>query len=317
MNRSFNDVIMVDHFYLEQLRVFHAMDSYSRLSAAYVVPDATLGSAAIAFESISIAQFWPPEAVQGDQAFTGDAFQQYLKSHGISFRPVPSRRHHKNTLEPKHGIIRSIFLRLQSASPNTSSALLALQEVSISNDLYGSDKLSAFELAKRFTKPIAVDSELAPVPADLIAARDEIIAKRKLTLILRSHVTADPVVDPGDMVQVYVRTGKEKRGKWLSPRTALSIDRTAGTVTVAGSNGRKIVAAVEDTRLAVVDSDLASAVVESLDTLNENLSELTEDLAEIQEEEQHDSEGFHSTDAEHTSDDSYISPSVGDRLEVF
>ena len=317
MNRSLNDVVMVDHFYLDQLRVFHAMDSYSRFSADYVVPDASLESAVVAFESVWIGQFWPPDAVQGDQAFTGETFQQYLKSHGISFRPVPSRRHHKNTLEPKHGIIRSIYLRLQSASPTSNSAILALRAVSISNDLYGSDTLSAFELAKGFTKPVAADSELTPVPADLIYARDQLIAKRKLTLILRSHITADPVVNPGDIVQVYVRTGKEKRGRWLSPRTALSIDRSAGTVTVAGSNGKRIVAAVEDTRVVVVDNDLAHAVIESLDTLNDNLSELTEDLAKVQDAEQHDFESLPSPDAEHTSDDPHTSPAVGDRPEVF
>lgn len=126
LNRSCNDVVMVDHFYLDQVRIFQAMDSYSIFSAAYIVSDATLDSAPITFESICAAHFCAPESVRGDQAFVGREFQQYHKSHGISYRPVPSRSHHKNTLGPKPDIIRSIHHHLRSATPEALSEMLAI-----------------------------------------------------------------------------------------------------------------------------------------------------------------------------------------------
>lgn len=153
LNRSFYDVDCIDHFYLDKLRCFHVMDLYSRFSAACTVPDATLSSAILAFESTWMAQFWSPHAVRGDQAFNHDEFHKYLSNGDISFQPILSRNHQNNALEPQHGVIRSIFLRLKSAHPEENSALLAVLAVTISNDLYGSDIASAFELAKGFSKP--------------------------------------------------------------------------------------------------------------------------------------------------------------------
>lgn len=98
LNRSFNDVVMVNHFYIDQVRIFHAMKSYSRFSAARTAPDATLNAAPLSFESVWDSLFCPLETVHSDQAFSDGDIQKYLKSHGISFRPVPSRFHRKNTL---------------------------------------------------------------------------------------------------------------------------------------------------------------------------------------------------------------------------
>lgn len=91
------------------------MDSYSRFSRVYLVYDETIFYATVAFETTWVAQFWPPMEVQGDQAFENKEFFEYLISHGIKFRPIPNRKHHKRTLEPKHNEIRSIFLRLVHA----------------------------------------------------------------------------------------------------------------------------------------------------------------------------------------------------------
>lgn len=95
-------------------------------------------------------------------------------------------------LESKHRIIRSIFLRLKNANESTPIALLAYQATVISNDLYGSDTVTAFELAKGYTKPIESEKAVVPLPDDLRAAHDELVAKRKLNLILRSHSTSTP-----------------------------------------------------------------------------------------------------------------------------
>lgn len=201
---------MVNHFFLNQLRVFHSRDSYYRFFEAFIVPDKYFQSASIAFETSWVAKCWPPKSVQGYQAFSDKTFQDYLSSRGIKFISGPSRRHHKNTLEPKHGIIRRIFLRFISASPDSSPSLLAFQAVSISNDLHGSETLFVYKISKGFTKPLSTDFEWKPKPSELITARDEVFVKRKLNLILRSHATEDPVVHPGDLVQVFFQTRKQR-----------------------------------------------------------------------------------------------------------
>lgn len=320
LNRSLNDLVLVNHFFLDDVKLFHAMDSHTRYSAAVVVPDTSLENAADAFETGWISQFWPPSQVQGDQAFKGKYFLDYLSSQDIEYRPVPSRRHHKNAIEPKHRVIRSIFLQLKSSAPTKSPTLLALSAVRISNDLYGSDTLSAFEMAKGYTKPISSDSSCAPVHEEIIRAHDILVAKRKLNKILPSKSTADPKVQPGDLVQVFVRKEKEKRGKWLSARAVLSTDVTAGSVTVPDSNGKNITAAVEDTRHAIVDDDLAASVVESIDLISDSIDDFVSCLDDKNS--QLDEVGESTNDGkvpddEHAADDRFVLPSVGNRLEVF
>ena len=49
----------------------------------------------------------------------------------------------KNPIEPRHRTIRSIFLGLKNAEPSVSDALHSVRAIRISNDLYGSETLSA------------------------------------------------------------------------------------------------------------------------------------------------------------------------------
>ena len=154
LNRSFNENVCIDNFYLDDLRLLHCMDSVSRYSTCYITPSANMTDEILAFQASWLSQFWNPDYIQADKAFFNDEFQSFLRDRRIGLRPVPSRRHHKNPLEAKHGEIRSIYLRLKHANPGTDPRSLAHQSVTVSNDLYGSDTVSAFELAKGFTKPI-------------------------------------------------------------------------------------------------------------------------------------------------------------------
>lgn len=68
----------------------------------------------------------------------------FLEQYGIDLYPFTPRRHQKNTIEPKHGSIYSIFLRLKAANGTVSDDLLAINAIRISNDLYGFDTFSEF-----------------------------------------------------------------------------------------------------------------------------------------------------------------------------
>lgn len=50
LHRHFNDVVCVDHFFLDGTRIFHAMDSKSRYSAGQICDDLSLAFSISAFE---------------------------------------------------------------------------------------------------------------------------------------------------------------------------------------------------------------------------------------------------------------------------
>lgn len=118
------------------------MDSNSRFNSVYLVPDSSVVSATVAFETTWIVHFWPPLAVQGGQNFDNSEFMAFLNTYGTKIRPVPARKHKKNRLQPKNVFIRSIFIYVKEACLNVSISLLDLSAVTISNDLYRSDEMS-------------------------------------------------------------------------------------------------------------------------------------------------------------------------------
>lgn len=155
MSREFNSLVCIDHFYLDELCVFHVMDSVTRYSVGSCMPDTTMYSSILAFESGWMSEFWTPNSVLYDPAFKNEEFQSWIAGYEISARPIPPRRHNKNALESKHRIIRDIYLRMKSASTEgMDNKVLFQQAVRVSNDLYGNDVIYAFELAKGFTRPL-------------------------------------------------------------------------------------------------------------------------------------------------------------------
>eukprot|EP00171_Calliarthron_tuberculosum_P001315 IDg1315t1 len=281
MSRAFNNVVCIDHFHLDDYRVCHIMDSVTRYSVGKVVSTTSMIEAIEAFESHWISAFWTPDQCLFDQAFNNDIFKNYLLKLNISPRAIPSRRHNKNVLESKHRIIRDIYIRLKHQYGNDSdnlASVLVQRALRISNDLYGNDVMSANELAKGYTRPILTGQVPEIVPNELLEANSKLQAKRKLTLILRSKSTSSPPISIGDTVQVYIKRENEKRGKWSSPKPVLEYDKISHTVSVPGNNGRKIRAAVEDTRVAIQDNALAVAVQEAIDTLNFTLDNSIDSL---------------------------------------
>lgn len=276
MSRDFNCVVCVDHFFLDAHCVFHLMDSVARYSAGDVVSDVSMKTAIPVIESQWISPFWTPKAILFDPAFDNEPFREYLGNHDIEPRPIPPRRHNKNVIESKHRIIRDIYLRLKSTVPDCTEdhqKLLIQQALRISNDLYGTDVCSAHELAKGYTRPIASGEFPATIPEEILNAHHELIAKRRLTLILRSKSITDIPLHVGDQVQIYIKQQHEKRGKWSSPKVAISFDSEMGTVTVPGKNGRFVRAALEDVRPAITESNFALTIQEAIDSISTNLED--------------------------------------------
>lgn len=197
-----------------------------------------------------------------------------LKLYDISLRPIPPNWHLTNMLEPRHGPIRSILIRFRHAHPETPLPVLELRAVGVSNDLYGSNVVSAYEAAKKYTRPVHSNVPPVPVDNDLLEAHANLAARHKLTRILQSHSLAEHNFHLGDLVQVYQKRGQQKRGKWLSPRQVIDIDKSAGMLSVPGSAGHKITVAFEDARAAHMQSDITNMIHEAIDKLDDDIDEL-------------------------------------------
>lgn len=118
----------------------------------------------------------------------------------------------------------------------------------------------------------------ASVPDDLQHAHDTLIAKRRLTTILRCKNFTHHLPKVGDMVQVFVKLEKYKRGGWFSPRDVLSMDAESVVVTVPGAWKCTISAAIENVRPAVVEDDLSFLAQESIDALDDLIEAAMDDV---------------------------------------
>ena len=281
LSRQFNDLVCIDHLHLENNRVFHVMDSHTRYSSGMVVQSLTMTEAIKVFECQWMSQFWAPKCILFDPAFDNDEFLNYAHTYDIETKPIPPRRHNKNVIESKHKIIRDIYLRIKHSNEDnnlSNDEVLVQQALKISNDLYGNDTCSAFELAKGYTRPVQPGMFPVYIPDELIEAREQIHAKRKLVLILRSKSITDIQINPGDLVQVFIKDSKEKRGKWSTPKIVLDTDIAMRTVSVPGKMGKKVRAAFEDIRPAIKEDTFAATVQEAIDNLSTNIDELLEDV---------------------------------------
>lgn len=209
MSRTFNDIVCIDHLFLEQHDVIHFMDAQTRYSSGLLVPTTNMRDAIYGFETKWKAEFWPPDCVQGDKAFSNTDFKNYLKLNDVSFRLVSPRRHSKNVLESKHRVLRDIYLRLKSEVEDEDPRLLVAKMFRVSNELYGNNFAPSHELAKGYTRPV-VQGGIHILPSSIIHAQERLSAKRKLNLILSSKSIKELPVHVGDFVQVCTRLQNQR-----------------------------------------------------------------------------------------------------------
>ncbi len=153
-------------------------------------------------------------------------------------------------MESKHGVLRGIYARLKHAAPGESLSRKVAKTFRILNDLYENGVMSAYESAKGFTRPIIPSSTAKNVPEDIRIAQEELIAKPKLNLMLRSKTIRDPKLSIGYMVQVTSKW-KSQAGILLRAETSTALRSKIGIVALAGKQRRKLQPAVGDVRYAL------------------------------------------------------------------
>lgn len=74
LDRSFNDVVAVDHFYLYKLCMFHSIDTVTRYYPSGIALTATISDATEVLQACWFTQFWQPLQIHGDKAFNASEF---------------------------------------------------------------------------------------------------------------------------------------------------------------------------------------------------------------------------------------------------
>lgn len=118
--------------------------------------------------------------------------------------------------------------------------------------------VAAFEMEKCFTRPLP--NNVVHTSSVIIEAPKNLNAKRKLKLILSSKAPKDINLSYGDLVEVYVKNDKEKRGKWPSLKTFLGYALSTVTFTLPASKDRVMRAAMEYIRHAIHAGSFASMI---------------------------------------------------------
>lgn len=196
------------------------------------------------------------------------------------------------------------------------------QAIAISNDLYGNDVMSAHELAKGYPWPIQSSQSPMLLPQQVYEAYQNLLAKRKLTLILRSKTFEELPISVGDTVPVYLKHQNRKRGIWSPPKPVLSFDIASRTGNVPGTSGKKVRVAIEDVRPATCTDELASAVQDAIDETDRTLEDkLTKTVQDAQTGlDDHASHSQTPIPAMPTEDNPPIGqqfPSVGDQIKLY
>lgn len=78
-----------------------------------------------------------------------------------------------------------------------------------------------------------------------------------MTLILRSRTTTDANITTDDLFMVFIHRDGEKRGKWISPRTVLSVDQSSWIDSLISSDGRTMNAELEKIWPSIEDISFA------------------------------------------------------------
>lgn len=89
-----------------------------------------------------LPQFRPPQNVHADRTFDQEPFMTMLNPYGVSKNPVLSLRHQNYMIDPRHCVIRSIFLRIKQNVLTSKGP--AMQAIRISNDLFCNDRIYPF-----------------------------------------------------------------------------------------------------------------------------------------------------------------------------
>lgn len=238
--------------------MYHAMDAQTRYYTGLVFENLSLNSAGQAFEAVWLSSFWSPIAVQVDHTSIVEEFTKTLSASDIVIFPSSLNQHSiiylnanmeksetpsSVSVAKNHQLYLQRWFRKQYVSEKTCMDLTICRHLK---------SRSAFLVRSTLHQNSISD--------ELIEAQETCSANEKLTLILHYKLCVDFTITSGDLVDIFIKSDKIKRGCRLSPRKVLSIDPSSGTITFPNGSGNTMRAAVEDVRPSITTDDLTAMV---------------------------------------------------------
>ena len=195
---TFNTHLQLDFFYITEMGqapILHLVDVGTGLSATSLVPSRDIDVAAKTIEKIWFNIHGPPAKLSGDPEFVNGKFSELMKRFSVTVEPRPARRHQKiGVVERKHAVVRTLAQRIlkdvefvenavhgnamDCDEPDLNAHILS-RATFVSNVLYGSRKVSSFNLSRGYTPAIGGLPQ-TKVEEDLIRAYQEQTARRAL-----------------------------------------------------------------------------------------------------------------------------------------
>lgn len=65
--------------------------------------------------------------------------------------------------------------------------------------------------------------------------------------MMRTEEALNPGIHGGDLVQTYGKNRHDKRGRWLSPRVMIYIEKQCGIFSITRPNGNTIIYFIKET----------------------------------------------------------------------
>lgn len=107
-------------------------------------------------------------------------------------------------------------------------------------------------------------------------ALDELSARRKLNLRLRSNFLRQQQLHNGELAEVFSKGPNDRRGKWSSARSVLKINADDGYITVSGRFDKTRNVAFEDVRNASSVADLTSSIQNAIGEIDDAIEEIVQ-----------------------------------------
>lgn len=173
--------------------MFHASDAYTLFPAGWYAPGSHIPLQPTPYKTLKLGTFWTAFAVPNVQTSDHHSFGDMRTAVGSQFCPLPSWWHSINVLEFQHVIISSAVLCVTHAKNKFISPLAAEKLIRISDDLYGSDFLSAFEITEAL-HPIVHSDAVTALSGNFFEAWGILEAWFKLAIVLRSKSISLPTI---------------------------------------------------------------------------------------------------------------------------
>ena len=259
---SFNDHVQIDFFFIQELGnlpILCMVDVSTGFASTVLMSSRDLDQTARFVEVYWFNVHGPPQIISGDPEMYKGPFKELLSRHYCEFAARPARRHNKiGSVEVSHRSIRVFVQRLLLDAEYTRNTLgvsfsdfeILSRATFLKNALYGSKKLSSFELARGYS-PSICGTPQAPVGKKIAEAYREQVARRAIHKLLASP-TSNPV--PKELLPsktpVYFFVKGTNKGKWELGFVKRAYDHFVELCRNSKMRGHVLQVAYEDIRLA-------------------------------------------------------------------